>query len=262
MIHEIGRELEAKLAAKGCPLKVIDREGTQPTAWRNVVVIERTTDTTGPARSQSFNPKRYYTRNIGAKLTIYAQSTKSGALWFEHERITDNVVDLVHVALRTIAAERRQAITFGGGEFIKITDLEKSEREAGAVYVLPFTVERGVSDRTWAGAIAAEATLAAYEMTGSPALTFAEADSTITRSVGSWTDDGFAVGMTIRITGSASNNVTATIATVAALDLTLGSTALTDEGPVSGCTVTAGGFTSCTQVVLGDSTPETACGDC
>jgi hypothetical protein len=261
MIHEIGRELDAKLRAKGCPFKVIDREVTKPTAWKNVVVIEDMPDTVGPARSQSLNPKRYFTRYLGGKLTIYAQSTKTGALEFEHKRIAHQVVDLALVALRKIGAERRQPVVIGRSEFVKIADLEKSERPAGVVYELEFTVERAVEDRTWVGAAAPEGALALYSMTGNPDLTFA-ALRTITRSAGSWLDDGFAVGMTVRVRGSASNNVDGAITEIAPTILTLGATAIVDEGPVSGCTVIAGGIESCTQVVLGDSPPETACGDC
>ncbi len=89
-------------------------------------------------------------------------------------------------------------------------------------------------------------------MAGSPALTFANngaTGDTITRDAGSWIDDGFTVGMPVRVAGSVSNNVTTdALVTVTALVLTLGSTALTDEGPVSGCTVSAGGITNRTEV--------------
>jgi hypothetical protein len=79
-------------------------------------------------------------------------------------------------------------------------------------------------------------------MTGTPTLTFAEVGETgdtITRSAGSWVSDGFVPGDTIRVTNSVSNNVTGVVDTVTALVLTLGSTDLVAEGPVSGCTVTS-----------------------
>ncbi len=251
MIHEIGMELQAKLAAQGCAFKVLDREATKPTQWRNVIVIDETGDTYGPVRSPGGNPRRFFTGNVGAKLTVYAQSTKSGAAEYEHRRAARRVVDLALVALRTIRAERKTGLTIGAGAFVPIDDLEKSERPGGVAYELAFTVERGIFDTTFAGAAFEEADLAIVEMSGTPTLTFANVGATgdtITRSTGSWVDDGFAIGMSIRVTGSVSNNVTATIATVAATILTLGATALTDEGPVSDCTVTAGGITSTTLV--------------
>ncbi len=159
MIHEIGRELEAALLAKGCSFKVVDRDAFKRTAWTNTIVIERTSDTVTGARSQSLNPKRYYTRNIGGKLTIYAKSAKAGATEFEHERVADRVVDLSLIALRIIFGTRRIGHSFGGGSFAPIEDLAASERLGGVVYVQPFTFERGVADLTWAGAADTEFTV-------------------------------------------------------------------------------------------------------
>lgn len=163
MIHEIGRELEAKLLAKGCPFKVVDRETTKPTAWRNLVVIEETGDTYVSPRSQSRNPKRYFDCVVGAKLTVFAKSPKSGALEFEHRRLARKVVDLSLVALRTIRAERNSgALTIGAGQFVPVEDLTGSEVLGGVAYALPFTIERGVEDLTYAGAAADEFILAAF----------------------------------------------------------------------------------------------------
>ncbi len=80
----------------------------------------------------------------------------------------------------------------------------------------------------------------AVNMTGSPTLTFAEVGGTgdtITRSAGSWISDGFQVGDTFTVAGSASNNVTGPIETLSALVITLDTLDLADEGPVSNCTV-------------------------
>lgn len=79
-------------------------------------------------------------------------------------------------------------------------------------------------------------------MTGTPTLTFAEVGGTgdtITRSTGSFISDGFAVGDTITVTGSSSNNVTGSIASLTATVITLGTTDLAAEGPVSNCSITA-----------------------
>lgn len=77
-------------------------------------------------------------------------------------------------------------------------------------------------------------------MTGTPTLTFAEVGAsgdTITRSAGSWITDGFAVGDVITVASSVSNNVTGPIASLSATVITLGTTDLVNEGPVSGCSV-------------------------
>lgn len=68
-------------------------------------------------------------------------------------------------------------------------------------------------------------------VTGTPALTFAEVGSgtdTITRATGSFLADGFVVGDTITVTGTASNNVTGVITVLTALVLTT-SVDLADE---------------------------------
>jgi hypothetical protein len=77
-------------------------------------------------------------------------------------------------------------------------------------------------------------------MTGSPNLTFLEVGGTgdtITRSAGSWIDDGFAVGDVVTVAGSTSNNVTGPIATLTDTVLTFGTTDLVNEGPIGTCTV-------------------------
>jgi hypothetical protein len=58
-------------------------------------------------------------------------------------------------------------------------------------------------------------------------------DSEITRGSGSFVDEGFAVGASVTVSGTVSNNGTYPVKTVAALTLTLEGIVLTDEGPVS-----------------------------
>lgn len=74
------------------------------------------------------------------------------------------------------------------------------------------------------------------QMTGAPALTFAEVGATgdtITRATGSWLADGFAIGDTIEITGATAsagaNNISAVIANLSATVITLGSEDLVAE---------------------------------
>jgi len=83
-------------------------------------------------------------------------------------------------------------------------------------------------------------------MTGSPAITFADAGGadTITRAAGSFTTDGFTTGDTVVIAGAVAgggaNNVTAVPDTFAALVLTLGAAdPLQNEGPIAGVTIYA-----------------------
>lgn len=163
MIHQLGAELQAALVAVSCPIPVVDGpEPTSTTTWgreRIVIARDEDGDSFGPVRSQHKNPKQRMVRNVGGKVTIYAQSAKAGAMRFEHERRAELLLDVVLVALADVIIARPSGWTVGKGKFIQPPDLEKSERPAGAVYELTFTVERGVAKRTWAGDISPEHTL-------------------------------------------------------------------------------------------------------
>jgi hypothetical protein len=81
-------------------------------------------------------------------------------------------------------------------------------------------------------------------MTGAPNITFAEVGGTgdtITRATGSFITDGFAVGDVITVTGAVAsagaNNVTGPIASLSATVITLGTTDLVNEGPISGVSI-------------------------
>ena len=162
MIHEIGKELQAALRAKGCPFSVYDREAMQTATFaRERIVLEHAGDDRFSAvRSQHVNPKHRRTRSIGAKLTIYAQSSASGALEFEHRRRAEAVLDMVLVALDAVAAARHNAWNPTAGRFITPADFKETETYDGAVYELLFTFDRGVAVKTWAGAIRPEFELA------------------------------------------------------------------------------------------------------
>lgn len=70
-------------------------------------------------------------------------------------------------------------------------------------------------------------------MTGSPTLTFETTTDTVTRSAGSWSADGFAVGDTIEFDGTSSNDAVHVIESIdSATQITVVGN-LVDEGPVS-----------------------------
>jgi hypothetical protein len=155
VIHQIAKDLGKYLASRGCGFPVYDKEATAPTTWaRNRVVVARgDEDKVGPPRFQSRNPKVHFIRTIPATITIFAQSTKTGAQEFEHRRVADNVVDMVLIALRSIAGTRKSGLAIVSSKRVPIDDLEKSERVGGYAHEIAFTIERAVSERTWAGAI-------------------------------------------------------------------------------------------------------------
>ncbi len=72
----------------------------------------------------------------------------------------------------------------------------------------------------------------AIDTTGSPTLTFTS-PSTIARSSGDFTADGFFAGQKIVVSGTGSNDGTYTINTVVALTITIDETTLANEGPIA-----------------------------
>lgn len=157
MLHEIGVELGAALAAKGCPLKVVDGpEATGSTTFaRERIVIEHDDgDAFRGALSQRNTPRYHYVRDIAGKLTIYAQSPAAGATHWEHRRRAEHVLDLVLVALDLVAANRKNQWKPKSGRFLLPADLAASETAGGVAYELTFTYERGVFEQKWSGAVA------------------------------------------------------------------------------------------------------------
>ncbi len=174
MLHEIGVELGAALAAQGCPLRVVDGpEATKTTTWaRERIVIEHDDgDGFAPVRSQHRNPKFRMVRNVAAKVTVYAKSPAEGAMDWEHRRRAEHVLDLVLVALEKVLVARKNGWTPKGGAFIKPDDLQNSEVAGGAVYELKFTVERGVFEQKWNGDIRAQ--VSGVTITGTDLITLA-----------------------------------------------------------------------------------------
>ncbi len=157
MIHEIGLELVAKLKVQKCPvITVVDGpEVVKTTTFgKERIVLEHDEggDSFGGARGATRNPNQRFTRTMGMKLTIYAQSVGAGAMPFEHRRRAEHILDLVLVAMDEIAKARANAWEPKGGKFVVPDDLAGSEVIGGAVYELSFSFDRGVSKRTWEGA--------------------------------------------------------------------------------------------------------------
>lgn len=164
MIHEIGVELGAQLKTRGVPFAVVDgpEQTVTTTGARERIVIEhdeKAGDRFTAPFSQRPNPSHRKTRGIGAKITIYAQSAKAGAMPFEHRRRAEEVLDHVIVCMDHVAGVRKNAWTATGGAFVQPADLAKSEKISGAVYELRFTFDRAVMDRTWAGDAKPEAAI-------------------------------------------------------------------------------------------------------
>lgn len=165
MIHEIGVELQAALTVQRCPVTVVDgpEVGRSNAVTRERIVIQRDrgeAERIVGAKGTGRNPRHAFDRVLAAKVTIYAQEPRPGALYFEHERRCDHITDLVLVALQKVLVARKNGgWAIGAGRWVDIDDLAKSDRPNLVAYEIPFSVPRAVEDRTWAGAAASEATL-------------------------------------------------------------------------------------------------------
>lgn len=146
MIHEIGRELDAYLIARKCPVRVYDGPAVGETSLGSeYITIERAGgDSFATVRSQRPNPTHVCTRSIGVLITIRCQSTAPGALSFEHYRRCEHVIDFVLAGLREVITARKNGFAFQSGEFVDVEDLAKSENVYGAKYELRLTIDRGV----------------------------------------------------------------------------------------------------------------------
>lgn len=156
----------------------------------------------------------------------YARMTGSPTLTFAEVGATGDTI--------TRSAGSWLADGFVVGDTITITGTSSNNISAVIASLSATVITLGSED------LAAEVTAAAT-VTGGPTLTFAEVGATgdtLTRSRGSWLTDGFRVGDTVSVTGSASNNVSGAVTGVSATVLTFDSTDLAAESILaSTCTV-------------------------
>lgn len=168
MIHEIAVELRAALVANGCPVPVVDSRDASERGQANAVPRERIVvgrvigepePIVGP-KGTGRNPIHIRDRHLAAKVTIWAQSPRPGALSFEHERRCDTIVDqVIGQLVKVLSARKNGGSALGAGRMVEPVDAKGAEIPNFAVYEIPFSVPRAVEMRTWAGAAATEATL-------------------------------------------------------------------------------------------------------
>jgi len=164
MLYTITQELKTALAAKGCPVPVVYGPERSGGLIGQRIVVERDRQSgdqfTGP-RSQQRNPGLVDVRAIGSVLRVYAQSGVAGANVWDHERVADQVIDLVTVALRRIVSARKTLWRIGAAKLLSSDELELRGLKTwpGVVYELRFQIDRGVFDYTWTGDAKPEATM-------------------------------------------------------------------------------------------------------
>jgi len=157
MIYEISRQVESYMRSKGYPYRVHfgpefpgrDHPGS------NGVVMQRSQDRSdrfGAAQGNARNPKYLVQRGMAGDAFVYARSSLPGAARQDHERECESVIDMVTAGL--YSTTRQKPLTLDGGRYLtskEIAALTKIEQWNGAVYLLQFTVARGVTDHAYDG---------------------------------------------------------------------------------------------------------------
>lgn len=194
MIHEIGVELQAFMLSRGCGFPVIDgpeKRGTTTFARERVVIEhdEDGGDSYGPRHRADTNVRTRITREVGVKITIYAQRPNKGATYWEHKRRAEQVLDMVQVGLDIIGNKRSNLVAFRSSKFVTTADLKDGETQGGAVYEAFITFDRGVADRNWDGSAPNKTVpIVAAGQSGGPVITATTTVSGSTENGGSSTE--------------------------------------------------------------------------
>lgn len=158
MIYELSQAVEIDLRARKFPIvveygpRVVDPESFPD----GVIVIERddTPDAVGPAVGAQSNPRKYRTRTLGGKATVYARSNVDGASVGEHEAVCEALVDALLVSLIECvsAAKGGPDVPIAEARYLRRDERPEVEVWPGRVYLLRFRVLRAVLKRDGQGA--------------------------------------------------------------------------------------------------------------
>jgi hypothetical protein len=155
---ELGKWLDTHLRGRKYPFRVrYAPERTERTKHDPVILIMRDTDTSEKietAHGTQKNGRKYRTRRIPVKIKVYAKSSLDGARLEEHEELADYLVDALVTALEIWStAERGGGIEFGEMAFLTPAEVVTAdgapEGWPGVVYLMRFTIGRGVVERDY-----------------------------------------------------------------------------------------------------------------
>jgi hypothetical protein len=156
VIYRMAMDVGAALTARKFPLRVeYGPEQTARVAPHSAIVIDRdrtANETIGAAPGAQRNPQKVFARFMPCRALVYACSTVEGARVNEHEHECDRFVDGLMTALYDWAKLESTIINVTGARFATSADGVTPETWAGVVYLVTFTVARGVERRTYTGA--------------------------------------------------------------------------------------------------------------
>src|SRR5690349_20527064 len=155
---ELARWLDENLRSRKFPFRVrYAPERTDRTQHHPVILLMRDTMTSekvGEAKGTQKNGRKMRTRRIPVVIKIYAKSSLDGATLENHEELADYLVDGIVTALEIWStSERGGGIEYGEMAFMTPDELVtadgKPEGWPGVVYIMRFTIGRGVIERDY-----------------------------------------------------------------------------------------------------------------
>lgn len=157
MMREIASEMQTELNARACPFRIVYGPERAPISLVQCrAVIERDrggTENVSSPKSRAPNPHMVAVRSTAGKCRVFAKSSLPGASVSDHERVADQMVDKLTVALHTCVRRRNTEYRISGSHVLTPEEMQLSDLEAwpGVVYEFRFEIDRGVFDTTWTG---------------------------------------------------------------------------------------------------------------
>lgn len=163
MIYELSRDVEELLVAKKFPYRITYTDRFPQRGGGPHIYFKRDRNSNADAIEAAVgmrrNPDNVAVRWLGVEARIYAQSTAKGSHVGEHERECEAVVDGLIYALHHWVTEGKAAIRYNEARFLDAKDLDDQEKWSGVVYMLRFSIGRGVDSRDYTGAITPTGTI-------------------------------------------------------------------------------------------------------
>jgi hypothetical protein len=155
MVYASGGIAE-RLDARKYPFPVLyGPEQHKRDSFDTSIVIERdekNSDTFGAPQGFVRNPRKAYTRKLAVLATIYAKSSLPQAMIGEHERLAEQLVDALAVAIDEWCSEAKAGEPeYTESRYLRRDELGDLETWPGRVYVLRFKIGRGVMARNYLG---------------------------------------------------------------------------------------------------------------
>jgi hypothetical protein len=158
MLYEITKELRTELLYRKCPFPVEYGPGPVSTVaiartWIHVERDRSANESWAPPANVMRNPRAVWRRPINGRIRIYANSTESGARTQDHERLVDQLADLVGCALYKIGKQRKMLAIDISGKMLSREDIdaESLQQWPGAIYEMSVVFSRSVLDKDFEG---------------------------------------------------------------------------------------------------------------